>query len=553
MTATWSIVATVRETPEVIRQFVAHHLIYGADAITLYFDDPEDPAIGEVSKLDRVQAIPCDATHWNDARPSAHQARQKHNANLAYQNASTDWIIHIDADELLTATRAISTALTKTDPTTNVLRLTPAEAFANPRPSDTTTFRQPLFANRRGRRIGLEAYGEEYPLLNQGLLSHVAGKFFVRTKIDGMSLSIHGPWLNGARQVGVDSEDMLLLHLHGGDEDDWLSKVRRRMESGVYQSAFHDDRKRAETLNGRALNAHLQHLFDTEGNDGLRGFFRRVSTFDRAKRKLRRPGLLVKKRLWHAEKIATVFDQPCHVRNVATRSDTAELEGDIILGRLTMRIGLEHNYTEIRLGQGKPDEAAEMEAIRQILMGRTVDFYDIGANVGLYSLIAADAAHPDSTVNAFEPNPRMANKLTRNAALNPGLTITLHQCALGESDSDVQLSAPGNPGQATILPDAQGAGSFTVPLRQLKDFVTPSDPSRLRVFKIDIEGAEPLCLAPFFRDAVPDRWPNYILFEHAHTDVWPLPPDQTFPPDAYETEQVFATNTLLKRKSRAVS
>ncbi len=549
MNATWSIVATVHENADVVRNFVAHHLILGADEIILYFDDPEDPVMEDVASLERVTTVSCDSFHWKNARPSTHQARQKHNSNHAYRVAKTDWITHIDADELITATGSIARILARSNPETHVLRLLPVEAFAHPRDSVTTVFRRALSNDRRGRRVGLEAYGEEYPLLNRGLLSHVAGKFFVRTNIEGMVLSIHAPWISGARAEGQFQEDMLLLHLHGNSEDEWLSKVHHRMKSGVYQAAFHDARKRAEKVDGRALNAHLQHLFDVGGEDGLRAFFRRVSTFNRSKRKLRRHGLLVKKRLWSAEKVAAVFGQTSHVSNLKPRDDTGELEGDIVLGNVAMRICLEENYSEIRLGQGAPDEEAEMATICDLVRDRSVDFYDIGANVGLYSLIVADAASPDSTIIAFEPNPRMADKFERNCALNPHLKVTLHRCALGEKEGEAQLSAPGNPGQATILPAAQGTGSFTVPLRPLKSFVTPAIKPRVSVFKVDIEGAEPLCLAPFFEEADRALWPDYILYEHAHTDVWPLPPEEVFPPEVYEIRQIFETNTLLQQKS----
>ncbi len=549
MTATWSIVATVCEDLKVIQTFVAHHLILGADAITLYFDDPNDPAFEQVAALGRVTAIKCDDAHWNGNRPAAHQARQKYNANHAYAAAKTDWIIHIDADELITSTVPVTKALAQHATETQTLRLIPAEALENRRDPDLGIFRMPLPANRRGNRIGHEAYGAEYPLLNQGLLSHVAGKFFVRTGIKEMSLSIHGPRLGDTRQDGTPQDDMVLLHLHGDNEDHWLSKVHTRMERGVYRAAFHDDRRRAAQLDGRGFNAHLQHIYDADGTDGLRAFFRRVSTFDRAKRKLRRPGLLIKQRLWRAEKIATVFGGPAQVQNLGVCPETGELEGDIMLGAVAMRIGLDNNYTEIRLGQGSPDEAAEMAAICEIVRDKAVDFYDIGANVGLYSLIVAHAALPESTITAFEPNPRMADKLIRNRDLNNGMKIDLIRAALGDKTGDIQLSAPANPGQATILQDAQNANSFTVAMRQLKDVVRPKN--RLSLFKIDIEGAEPLCLAPFFKDAAPDFWPDYILYEHAHTDVWPLPPEQVFPDGAYDVAHIFATNTLLKRKSRA--
>ena len=548
---TWGIVATVREAPDVIEKFVAHHLIIGANEITLYFDDPNDPALSRVAHLDRVTAIACDTEHWSFQRPAAHQRRQKHNANEAYRSARTDWIIHIDADELISSKQPVGEILSRQKPEVRVVRLGPAEAFVNPKDAGLSIFRLPLPTNKRGARIGAEAYGIEYPLLRQGFLSHVAGKHFTRSAVDGLVLSIHGPKLNGLRANGDSQDDMLLLHLHGGNETDWLAKVHRRMETGVYRAATNDARRGARQLDGRGLNAHLQNIFDTDGTDGLRAFFRRVSVFDRAKRKLRRLDLLIKKRLWLEEKVATVFCEDARLTDLGIHPETGELEGNLDLNGVAMRVGLEQNYTEVTLALGRPDEAEEMARIRELVRGKPVDFYDVGANVGLYSLIVAQSAASESSIVAFEPNQQMADKLIRNRDLNSGFQIELHRCALGDRSGEVALSLPDNPGQATILPNTRDASSLTVPLRMLVDFVRPRQQRRLSLLKIDIEGAEPLCMVPFFKAADPDCWPDYILYEHAHTDIWSVPVERVFPFDVYEVCEVFRNNTLLSRKNRA--
>jgi FkbM family methyltransferase len=53
---------------------------------------------------------------------------------------------------------------------------------------------------------------------------------------------------------------------------------------------------------------------------------------------------------------------------------------------------------------------------RCVRFGTTV--VDVGANVGYYTLLLADAVGPDGRVVAFEPNPRIAEMLRLSAAIN---------------------------------------------------------------------------------------------------------------------------------------
>lgn len=71
---------------------------------------------------------------------------------------------------------------------------------------------------------------------------------------------------------------------------------------------------------------------------------------------------------------------------------------------------------------------------------RAAVYYDIGANMGYYSLLFA-SQEPVRSVHAFEPNRRLIADFERNMELNPGLSpkITLHQIALGNGVVGVKL------------------------------------------------------------------------------------------------------------------
>ncbi|MEW6769051.1 MAG: FkbM family methyltransferase [Pseudomonadota bacterium] len=63
---------------------------------------------------------------------------------------------------------------------------------------------------------------------------------------------------------------------------------------------------------------------------------------------------------------------------------------------------------------------------------------DIGANIGAHTLHLARCVGPNGRVLAFEPTDYAFRKLSRNLALNPGLTqrVSLYHCFLASHDGD---------------------------------------------------------------------------------------------------------------------
>lgn len=555
----WGIVTTLKEESRVVKRFVAHHLAIGADQIILFFDDPDDPAADLLEHLEPVTVIRCGSDHWGGRRPAAHQKRQKINANLAYLDAKVDWLIHIDADELIHNRADVAAELAAVPSTQNVVRLPVAESFAGTQ-QDYSIFRLALPDTPRGRRIGAQVYGEAYPVLEGGLLSHTAGKFFVRTGVPDIKLSIHGPFHADRRDNGEDSQSMTLLHLHGYDEDEWVGAVQRRLARGSYQKKFHDDRgKSATTADGLGRYAYLRRIIENEGEAGLRKFHRRVCRFGKEKRPLRRVGALIKVNLWEVQKVAHYFAE---AHEVATRSfrfdpQSAQFRAEVSFRGARMIIYPDSNYVDNRLAHGIEAEKEELDAVQELVTGKCVVFYDIGANSGIYSLLVACNAASDSVVHAFEPNPAVMQRFEENMQMNGLSQVQMHQVALADHDGIGRLFLNANLGQSSLIgdenPKAAGGGSdpaaITVPLKPLAPFVEKRRDGSLTFFKIDIEGAEPIALRPFFETTQEDRWPDYVLYEHAHTDKWQVEPDDLFPQGVYDTVRRFRHNTLLCRNA----
>lgn len=418
MLQTWATVTMLKEAPEVVLDFVAHHVCMGASEVFLYFDDPEDPAIPLVEKVPQVRAIRCTPDHWAaiGARLPTHEARQKANANHARERTACDWIIHLDADEMVHADGRVSDLLHEAD--TDVLRLAPFEAFHLPRAGQGERpefrFRGVLPRGPRGDRLGAAAYGAFAGLLGQGMLSHAAGKFFVRTDDPAVRMSIHGPFRNGVRAPAGEAAGMRLLHFHSSDWNKWRRHLEFRLQKGAY--AAHWQPRKARAAEQETLFAALERLRNDEGEEGLRRFYHLVCTFGPEKRVLARAGALFEADLWLADKRKAVFDQtltpaetwPFEVRRL-WRGLSVLLTPDVFpMERLQAR------------AIGWPEAAADY--LLAALSGKPLLMADFGPGQGLFCLLAARAAQPGSTVMAIDPVDAHHDRLLRASALN-GVTI----------------------------------------------------------------------------------------------------------------------------------
>lgn len=114
--------------------------------------------------------------------------------------------------------------------------------------------------------------------------------------------------------------------------------------------------------------------------------------------------------------------------------------------------------------------------------------YDIGANVGIYSLLAGFCVGPTGRVYAFEPLPRNVGYLRRHLAFNNLENCTVIEKAVCDQAGSLAFSAAGwNPSMARLSSD----GEFMVPTTTLDACVYGSDALRPPdVLKIDVEGAE---------------------------------------------------------------
>jgi FkbM family methyltransferase len=119
-------------------------------------------------------------------------------------------------------------------------------------------------------------------------------------------------------------------------------------------------------------------------------------------------------------------------------------------------------------------------------------FFDIGANTGLYSLIAA-SDNPRRLVYAFEPVPRVFDCLRRNVELNKLHNIHINPCAITNYDGEIALYVPNGaiPTDASTLKGfRESAEIISVQAKAIDSFVIQNEIPKVDLMKIDTEGTE---------------------------------------------------------------
>ena len=198
-----------------------------------------------------------------------------------------------------------------------------------------------------------------------------------------------------------------------------------------------------------------------------------------------------------------------------------EIAGGVLTG-LRMALDL-HSEKDYWLGTYEPDlQAAAQRFIRP---GMTV--YDVGANIGYISLMAARLNGPDGQVFAFEALPANILRLEQNLKLNGlGTRVVVQHAAVVAGSKPVTFfmhhsgamgKAAGSAGR-----DEHYEQSITVDGLALDDFVYEEKHPQPELVKLDIEGGEGMALAGM-RRILKDARPIFLIELHgeqAAAQVW---------------------------------
>jgi FkbM family methyltransferase len=140
--------------------------------------------------------------------------------------------------------------------------------------------------------------------------------------------------------------------------------------------------------------------------------------------------------------------------------------------------------------RGEVEPASQSTLVRKIQMGSV--FYDLGANIGLFSLLAARLVGNAGKVFSFEPDHEIAQRLTRNIRQNNFANITVVEAGAWSSSGmkDFTQSDRASPdrGVGTFVPKDVSIIGTPVRCVALDDFILDAPPPD--AIKCDVEGAE---------------------------------------------------------------
>jgi len=137
-------------------------------------------------------------------------------------------------------------------------------------------------------------------------------------------------------------------------------------------------------------------------------------------------------------------------------------------------------------------EPALSSLLRQHLKPGDV-FFDIGANIGYFTLLGAACVGPTGQVHSFEPNPAPFKALQNNIQLNRFTHVTANAVALSDQPGTIKLwfnpeidSGLASMGQNSTLLNQ----TIECPAVTLDHYIASHNITRVKAVKIDIEGAE---------------------------------------------------------------
>ncbi len=263
MEPSWHVGAILREDPEDTLRFAAWYLDAGADRLTLYFDDPQDPAIGVLCHHPRIGCIPCTPDFWMDLGldpDSRFTKRQNAALTHAYRQSDADWFLNVDADEFVHIEgRSLAAFLAEVPQDAVSVRIETAEAVGTGGDHPSRVFRLPMERDAARRVYGGDAglFGPR----RKGLVGHAAGKSAIRGGHSDLTLRQHWPVrgkdIPREHIVGRES-GAFLLHMIGLDYAPWRAKVDWRIASRGFIASLTE--QVAEALDLEDPEPHLRDL-----------------------------------------------------------------------------------------------------------------------------------------------------------------------------------------------------------------------------------------------------------------------------------------------------
>jgi FkbM family methyltransferase len=140
---------------------------------------------------------------------------------------------------------------------------------------------------------------------------------------------------------------------------------------------------------------------------------------------------------------------------------------------------------------GSSELAVQQALAEHLQLGMT--FYDLGANIGFFTLLAAKLVGPSGCVVSFEADPEIAARLRENVSRNNFSWVTVEQKAIWSEPSLVTFlrmdpAISPDRGQGHVIPNAISPNAIPIEAVSLDAYTSKN--SAPQFIKCDVEGAE---------------------------------------------------------------
>jgi FkbM family methyltransferase len=150
-------------------------------------------------------------------------------------------------------------------------------------------------------------------------------------------------------------------------------------------------------------------------------------------------------------------------------------------------------------------------------------FFDIGANVGYYTLLGSRCVGSSGRVVALEPNPIVAAILRRNTHINSMKNVEIVQGAASRACGNVRLGRAGSSSYASGLYCENPVDWIEVRGYSLDALASELQIPAVDLVKLDVEGAEVETIEGMTKILDVDR-PKVLMELHSHFDTVDLHP-----------------------------
>ncbi len=138
-------------------------------------------------------------------------------------------------------------------------------------------------------------------------------------------------------------------------------------------------------------------------------------------------------------------------------------------------------------------EEAEIAFLKKFLSKGNI-FFDIGANIGLFSLYAANIVGDEGKVHGFEPTPTTFSRLKENVDLNSYTNVISKNIGLSNLNQTLQFHISTNGYDAwnsfANLNELVNSETIQIPTITLDQYIVDNQIKHIDLMKIDVEGWE---------------------------------------------------------------